>query len=152
MTVGLKKDQQIKTESIELYKYVNVYLPNNDYYNSEPLPIEWLELIEDPKNLKQNEGKCASFILDDVLLEKYEKRLTTEMYGKHPELVPKFSSSRQISTKNISTYEPPKNKRKSIKNMITVTSQDSLLQNVRHPIIFSQIITSMQKLLKRDFL
>ena len=51
LTVGFKKDQQIKTE-IVLYKYGKVYFPNNDYYNSDPLPIEWLELIESHETLK----------------------------------------------------------------------------------------------------
>jgi len=52
-TVGLKKDQEIKTEKIVLYKYGNVYFPNNDYYNSDPLPIEWLEIFEESKNLAE---------------------------------------------------------------------------------------------------
>ena len=29
-----------------LYHYNNVYFPENTYYNSDPLPIEWLELFE----------------------------------------------------------------------------------------------------------
>ena len=53
LTVGLKKDQEIKTEKIVLYKYGNVYFPNNDYYNSDPLPIEWMEIFEDSKNLAE---------------------------------------------------------------------------------------------------
>jgi hypothetical protein len=52
MTVGLKKDKEIKTEQIELYKYSSIYFPSNDYYNSDPLPLEWLELIEDYKVLR----------------------------------------------------------------------------------------------------
>lgn len=61
MTVGFKKDQEIKTEQIELYKYGNVYFPNNDYYNSDPLPMEWLELFEDHKNLQPTAGTFDAF-------------------------------------------------------------------------------------------
>ncbi len=45
-TAGLKKDKEIKTEKIFLYHYNKVYFPENTYYNSDPLPIEWLELFE----------------------------------------------------------------------------------------------------------
>jgi len=45
-TTGLKKDNEIKTENIFLYQYNKVYFPDNTYYNSDPLPIEWLELFE----------------------------------------------------------------------------------------------------------
>jgi len=53
MTIGFKKDKQIKTENIDLYKYGIIYFPSHDYYNSEPLPMEWLELIEDYKKLRE---------------------------------------------------------------------------------------------------
>ena len=49
-TVGLKRDQEIKTEKFYLYKYNKVYFPDNTYYNSDPLPVEWLELFEDNKD------------------------------------------------------------------------------------------------------
>lgn len=43
LTLGLKEDSQIKTESIMLYKFNDVFFPENSYYNSDPLPIEWIE-------------------------------------------------------------------------------------------------------------
>ena len=42
----MKKDKEIKTEKIFLYVYNKVYFPDNTHYNSDPLPIEWLELFE----------------------------------------------------------------------------------------------------------
>lgn len=51
--MALNKDQEIKTEKITLYQYGNVYFPDNDYYNSDPLPIEWLELFEDHEVLQK---------------------------------------------------------------------------------------------------
>ena len=50
MKVGIKKDLEIKTEKINLYKINNTYFPENTYYNSDPLPIEWLELFEKREN------------------------------------------------------------------------------------------------------
>ena len=52
-TIGLKKDKEIKSEKIYLYKYNKVYFPENTYYNSDPLPIEWLELFESREYFKQ---------------------------------------------------------------------------------------------------
>lgn len=72
MTVGLKKDQEIKTEKIVLYKYGKVYFPNNEYYNSDPLPIEWLELFEDHKVLFEK------FNDDKEFIELQEKRIGEE--------------------------------------------------------------------------
>ena len=51
VTIGLMRDHPIKTEKIVLYKYGDVFFPKNDYYNSEPLPIEWLELFERKENI-----------------------------------------------------------------------------------------------------
>src|SRR5690606_1025402 len=45
-TTGLKKDKELKTEKIFLYHYNKVYFTENTYYNSDPLPVEWLELFE----------------------------------------------------------------------------------------------------------
>lgn len=52
-TIGLKRDKEIKTEKIYLYKYNKVFLPENTYYNSDPLPIEWLELFESKEYFKK---------------------------------------------------------------------------------------------------
>ena len=52
-TVGLKRDRDIKTEKIYLYKFNKVYFPESTYYNSDPLPIEWLELFESREYFKK---------------------------------------------------------------------------------------------------
>ena len=52
-TIGLKMDKEIRTEKIFLYRYNNVYFPDNTYYNSDPLPIEWLELFETREYFKE---------------------------------------------------------------------------------------------------
>jgi hypothetical protein len=73
MTVGFKKDQEIKTE-IVLYKYGKVYFPNNDYYNSDPMPIEWLELIEDHKVLQEMFDSDKEFTsMQEKLIKEQQK-------------------------------------------------------------------------------
>ena len=47
MACGLKKDKEIKTQRIYFYRYNNMYFPENSYFNSDPLPTEWLELFEE---------------------------------------------------------------------------------------------------------
>ena len=44
--IGLKQDQTIKTESVQLYLQNGIYVPDNGYYNCDPFPIEWLEVID----------------------------------------------------------------------------------------------------------
>jgi hypothetical protein len=46
LTCGLIKDNEIKDADLKIYQYDNIYFPDNIYYNSDPIPIEWLELYE----------------------------------------------------------------------------------------------------------
>jgi len=115
MTVGLKKDQEIKTEKIVLYKYGKVYFPNNDYYNSDPLPIEWLELFEDHKVLQNMFDSNKEL---DELQEKLIKE-QKENDPNHKALLSKFrrSSARIPSIDNESSTKPKK-----------IASQESLAE------------------------
>jgi len=36
----------INTELMNLYKHNNIYLPDENFYNSNPFPIEWMEIFE----------------------------------------------------------------------------------------------------------
>jgi hypothetical protein len=56
-TIGMKRDKEIKAEKIYLYKYNKVFFPDNTYYNSDPLPIEWLELFESRDYFKKEFDK-----------------------------------------------------------------------------------------------
>ena len=51
---GYKFDQEIQTEKLDLWKYNSVFT-NDWYFNSNPLPIEWLEMFE----IKENLGKIV---------------------------------------------------------------------------------------------
>lgn len=63
MTVGIKEDLKIKTENIMLYRFNDVFFPDNSYYNSDPLPVEWIEVFQEGsaqlKNRKQNKRKSS---------------------------------------------------------------------------------------------
>ena len=48
-----KFDQEIQTENLDLWKYNSVFFPDNEYFNSNSLPIEWLEMFE----VKEELGK-----------------------------------------------------------------------------------------------
>jgi len=49
--VGYKFDQEILTRNLDLWKYNSVYFPDNGYFNSNALPIEWLEMFEKKEKL-----------------------------------------------------------------------------------------------------
>lgn len=48
---GYKFDQKIQTENLDLWKYNSVFFPDNCYFNSNALPIEWLEMFEKKETL-----------------------------------------------------------------------------------------------------
>lgn len=50
---GLVCDGIFNTESMNLYKHNNAYLPDEDFYNSNPFPMEWMEIFEKVYLLKQ---------------------------------------------------------------------------------------------------
>ena len=70
------RDHPIKTEKIVLYKYGDVFFPKNDYYNSEPLPIEWLELFERKENIYS------------LYEEEYGQQKLNELFASTPECPP----------------------------------------------------------------
>lgn len=45
MVVGLKKDYETRSEAIELMNYKGVYIPQETFYNCDPLPKTWVELF-----------------------------------------------------------------------------------------------------------
>jgi len=48
MTIGIKEDLKIKTENIMLYRFNDaLFFPDNSYYNSDPLPVEWIEVFQE---------------------------------------------------------------------------------------------------------
>lgn len=57
MKWGIKFDKDIQTENLGLSLYNGVYFPDNHYYNSDSLPIEWLEIFEKKEYLVKIEEK-----------------------------------------------------------------------------------------------
>lgn len=60
MTIGIKEDMKIKTENIMLYKFNEVFFPDNSYYNSDPLPVEWIEVFQETEALKEHQALMKS--------------------------------------------------------------------------------------------
>ena len=65
MKCGLMCDDHVETNDIMLYPYNNVYFPDNHYYNSQPLPIEWLEIFESKEKLQDLE-QGSDMLLNDL--------------------------------------------------------------------------------------
>lgn len=40
---------------MNLYKYNNIYFPDDDYFNSNPFPPEWMEIFEESEKLIEEE-------------------------------------------------------------------------------------------------
>lgn len=57
MKCGIKYDKDIQTDNLLLHMYNGVYFPENHYYNSDALPIEWLEIFETKEKLLEIEEK-----------------------------------------------------------------------------------------------
>jgi len=51
LMVGLSKDQEIQLDHLELFEYFKCYFPDDTYYNSDLIPIEWLEFYETKESL-----------------------------------------------------------------------------------------------------
>jgi hypothetical protein len=64
MTIGIKEDLIIKTENIMLYKFNDVYFPDNSYYNSDPLPVEWIEVFQENQELKEHQALMKGSKMD----------------------------------------------------------------------------------------
>lgn len=51
LMVGLVQDQQIQLDNLELYEYFRCFFPDTTYYNSDLIPVEWLELYESKETI-----------------------------------------------------------------------------------------------------
>ena len=46
LQVGLFCDGLYNTGKLNLYKYNNIYFPDENYYNCNPFPPEWMEMFD----------------------------------------------------------------------------------------------------------
>ncbi len=51
MSVGLMQDQEYNTENFNLFKYNNIYFPDEAYYNTNEFPKVWMEIFDSKKNI-----------------------------------------------------------------------------------------------------
>ena len=47
LQVGLVCDKQYNTSKMNLYKYNDIYFPDDSYHNANEFPAEWMEMFED---------------------------------------------------------------------------------------------------------
>lgn len=99
MTVGIKEDLKIKTENIMLYRFNDVFFPDNSYYNSDPLPVEWIEVFQEDQSAK--EQKKAKNTLEgtregDLLLRESEKQESVNRHDTKSQADLKINSNKNI--------------------------------------------------------
>ena len=51
--MGLVCDNEYNTAKLNLYKYNNIYFPDENYHNANYFPAEWMEMFEEP-NFEKN--------------------------------------------------------------------------------------------------
>ena len=51
MSVGLMQDQEYNTENFNLFKYNNIYFPDENYYNTNEFPKVWMEIFDSKVNI-----------------------------------------------------------------------------------------------------
>lgn len=76
MSVGLACDSDInvKTLPINIRRYMGLYFPEESYFNSDPLPNEWMELFDDAyKGLNNTRILDSSHELEEVYSPKLNK-------------------------------------------------------------------------------
>ncbi len=53
LIVGLVNDGEINTQFLNLERDFDVYFPDNDYYNCNVFPIEWIEIFSQDNKTKE---------------------------------------------------------------------------------------------------
>ena len=51
MRVGLNYDDVYDTEKLNLFKFNDILFPDENYYNTNYFPREWMELFDDKDNI-----------------------------------------------------------------------------------------------------
>ena len=67
---GLVCDGNFNTAAMNLYKYNNIYFPDEDFYNCNIFPVEWIEIFveevlflifKNEKRVKHSKVKTLAF-------------------------------------------------------------------------------------------
>ena len=99
MKCGIKFDKDIQTENLGLSLYNGVYFPDNHYYNSDALPIEWLEIFEKKEYLIQIEEKSEITDVFDPNCTKRELDYAKEPWSFLNKTIFKMGSEKQLALK-----------------------------------------------------
>lgn len=99
MKCGLKFDKDIQTENLTLSMYNGVYFPDNNYYNSDVLPIEWMEIFEKKEYLNELEEKSEITTLFDPNWTKQQLDYVQETDSFLNKTILKIDSDKQTLSK-----------------------------------------------------
>ncbi len=83
--VGMVSDGECNTASMNLYKYANVYFPDDDFYSCNIFPSQWIEIFSEDSShfnqkIEQEAQKYESFKYKDKL-----EILKNELVSRHKE-------------------------------------------------------------------
>ena len=98
--VGLVSDGLSDTSSLNLYKVSNVYFPDEDFYNCNILPGQWMEIF--------TEGHISA-VVENSTGQKPDFKIKSNLMFLESVLEGKFNI--QSSLLNVSNNQKPKNKR-----------------------------------------
>lgn len=70
MNAGLACDGKYNTENLNLYNYNNIYFPDENFYNTNKFPAEWMEMF-DPGSVR-----IGDEIEEEEEYEKYSPKCT----------------------------------------------------------------------------
>lgn len=130
MTIGIKEDLKIKTENIMLYRFNDVFFPDNSYYNSDPLPVEWIEVFQENQALKemriqQKQNKDDLNASKEIsLFPKEDDKLTLSRRSKSKERTTKHPSPKPPSTTHLEKYNSADKRNSSSKQKTGIDETD----------------------------
>ena len=77
--VGLVNDGEHNTSQMNMYKHKNVYFPDNDFYNCNSFPVEWIEIFQDDfRTNKEDQDNYTPFCNTNELKKMLEGKLGTK--------------------------------------------------------------------------
>lgn len=140
--VGLVNDGIHNTVSMNLFKYNSIYFPDDDFYNCNIFPIEWIEIFEDGENQKETKNKKITEAKKMIGINNYtpfctENELKKMLNGHIGQQKPKkrvfsnisnlYSESTIQSKKDLSKF----NSNKKVQFRMT-SAHPNLLKNVKN--------------------
>lgn len=72
--IGLKRDYKLRQQDLQYCSYKGLFVPEESYHTSDPLPIEWIEVIDKREMHKKDRKSEESFdIAKEIVDDQIEK-------------------------------------------------------------------------------